>query len=57
MRKAIRASVLIMVLAIPAFAGDIPYNITAADEIPNGVTAAGDMPNGATLLNLLLILL
>jgi len=57
MRKAIRASVLIMALAISAFAGDIPYNITAADEIPNGVTAAGEMQNGATLLNLLLLIL
>lgn len=57
MRKTIRASVLIMALAIPAFAGDIPYNITAASEIPNDVTAAGEMPNGVTLLNLLLILL
>jgi hypothetical protein len=55
MKRAIRASVLIMVLAIPAFAGEIPYGITStppADtttqqgEIPNNV--AGEIPYGVT---------
>lgn len=57
MRKAIRASVLIMALAIPVFAGDIPYNVTAAGETPNNVTAAGDIPYNVTLLTLLTLIL
>ena len=44
MRKFIRASVLVLALAIPAFAGDIPNNLTG--KITNGATAAGDIPNG-----------
>lgn len=44
MRKFIRASVLVLALAIPAFAGDIPYGVTG--EIPNGATAAGEIQNG-----------
>jgi len=47
MRKFIRASVLVMTLAVPAFAGDIPNNVTG--YIPNGVTSTGDIPNNATL--------
>ena len=46
MRKTIRASVLVLALAIPAFAGDIPNNVTG--YIPNGVTSTGNIPNGAT---------
>ena len=54
MRKFIRASVLVLALAIPAFAGDIPNGVTG--DIPNGATAAGeiqndvagDIPNGVT---------
>jgi hypothetical protein len=56
MRKFIRASVLVLVLAVPAFAGYIPYGATG--EIPNGanstgyipygVTSTGNMPNGVT---------
>jgi hypothetical protein len=46
MRRFIRASVLVMALAVPAFAGYIPYGVTG--EIPNGATAAGDIPNNAT---------
>jgi hypothetical protein len=46
MRKFIRASVLVLALAIPAFAGEIPFGATA--NIPNGVTAAGDIQNGVT---------
>jgi hypothetical protein len=42
MRKFIRASVLVLALAIPAFAGDIPYGVTG--DIPNNAT--GDMQNG-----------
>jgi hypothetical protein len=46
MRKIIRASVLVLALAIPAFAGNIPNNLT--DNIPNGVTSTGNIPNDAT---------
>ncbi len=54
MRKLIRASVLVLALAIPAFAGDIPNGVTAQPpsnttqpgDIPNGVI--GDIPNGVT---------
>lgn len=55
MRKAIRAFVLIMALAIPAFAGEIPNGVTSppppanntqSGEIPNGV--AGETPNNIT---------
>lgn len=46
MRKIIRASVLVLALAIPAFADDIPNGITG--YIPNGVTSTGDIPNNAT---------
>ena len=44
MRKFIRASVLVLDLAVPAFAGDIPYGVTG--NIPNGATAAGEIQNG-----------
>ena len=47
MRKFIRVSVLVLALAIPAFAGDIPNNVTG--YIPNGVTSTDDIPNNATL--------
>ncbi|HWT00050.1 MAG TPA: hypothetical protein VN256_07375 [Pyrinomonadaceae bacterium] len=68
MRKTIRAFVLVMALAIPAFAGDIPNGVTgyipngvaSTGDIPNGVTSRGDIPNGATsqpLLDVLLALL
>jgi hypothetical protein len=43
MRKFIRASVLVLALAIPAFAGEIPNNLTG--NIPNGANATGDIPN------------
>lgn len=55
MRKVIRACVLVLALAMPAFAGDIPYNVTStpppdstqqAGDIQNGV--AGEIPNGVT---------
>jgi hypothetical protein len=54
MRKFIRASVLVLALAIPASAGEIPFGVTGnipngasvTGEIPNGV--AGDIPNGVT---------
>ncbi|HEX8774519.1 MAG TPA: hypothetical protein VF735_13165 [Pyrinomonadaceae bacterium] len=49
MRKAIRASVLIMALAIPAFAGNIPNDVRVTGETPNNITAAGEMQNGVTL--------
>jgi hypothetical protein len=52
MRKFIRASVLVLALAIPAFAGNIPNNLTG--NIPNNATGeiqngdAGDIPNNST---------
>jgi hypothetical protein len=46
MRKFIRASVLVLALAAPAFAGYIPNGVTG--EIPNGATAEGYIPNGVT---------
>jgi hypothetical protein len=46
MRKFIRISVLVLALAIPAFADDIPNGVT--DDIPNGATATGYIPNGVT---------
>jgi hypothetical protein len=57
MRKTIRAFVLIMALAVPAFAGDFPFGVSATGDIPNDVTAADEIPYGDALLNLLLILL
>jgi hypothetical protein len=55
--KMIRSALLVMALSVPAFAGEIQYGVTAADNIPNNATAADDIPNGVALLNLLLILL
>jgi 16S rRNA A1518/A1519 N6-dimethyltransferase RsmA/KsgA/DIM1 with predicted DNA glycosylase/AP lyase activity len=46
MRKFIRASVLVIALAVPAFAGNIPYGVTG--DIPNGATADGEIQNGVT---------
>ena len=46
MRKTILAFVLVLALAVPAFAGDIPNNLTG--NIPNGATVAGDIPNNIT---------
>jgi hypothetical protein len=54
MRKLIRASVLVLALALPVFAGNIPNGLTG--NIPNGATAtgetqnevAGNIPNGVT---------
>lgn len=54
MRKVIRASMLVLALAMPAFAGDIPNNVTSPPppnatqegEIPDAVT--GDIPNNVT---------
>jgi hypothetical protein len=57
MRKAFRASVLVMALAIPAFAGDIPYDVRATGNITNNVTVMGDIPYDLTLLNLLTLIL
>ncbi len=45
MRKVIRASVLIMALAMPAFAGEIPYGVTSPPP-PSGARQEGDIPNG-----------
>jgi hypothetical protein len=52
MRKFIRASVLILALAAPTFAGYIPNGVTG--DIPNNVAGeipnndAGEIPNGVT---------
>jgi hypothetical protein len=46
MRKIIRASVLVLALAIPAFAGDIPNDVIG--YIPNGVASTGNIPNDIT---------
>jgi hypothetical protein len=43
MRKTIRASVLILALAMPAFAGEIPYGITSTPT--TDTTTQGDMQN------------
>ena len=48
MRKVIRASVLVLALSVPAFAGEIPYGVTSTGDIPYGATSTGDIPNGAT---------
>jgi hypothetical protein len=55
--RIIRVALLVMTLACSAYAGEIPYGVSATGDIPNDVTAAGDIPNGITLLDLLLILL
>jgi hypothetical protein len=47
MRKVIRAFVLVLALAMPAFAGDIPYNVTSTPP-PDSTRQAGDIQNGAT---------
>jgi hypothetical protein len=54
MRKALRISVLIMVLAISANAGDMQNGVTStprltpaiAGDMQNGVAGAGEMQNG-----------
>jgi hypothetical protein len=58
MRKFIRTSVLVLALAVPAFAGYIPYGaapppppptqITEGGGTPNNVTLSGEIPNGIT---------
>jgi hypothetical protein len=66
MRKFIRASVLVIALAVSAFGGEIPNGVTSTGEIPNGITSS--IPNDATpsspqltvtefLLNLFVVLL
>jgi len=55
--KIIRSALLVMAFAIPAFADEIPYGVTAAGYIPNGVTAAGEITYGVILANLLTVIL
>lgn len=65
--KIIRVALLVIILAVPVFAGEIQYGVTATGEIQNDVTAtgnilndvnvAGDIPYGITLLNLLRLIL
>jgi hypothetical protein len=45
MRKLVRASVLVMALAMPAFAGEIPNMVTSTPP-PSDVTQPGEIPNG-----------
>lgn len=46
MRKLVRASVLVMALAIPAFAGEIPNMVTSTPP-PSNTTQPGEIPNMA----------
>jgi len=65
--KILRATLLVMALAISTFADDIPNGVTAAVDVPgsitvtveaqNNVTAADDIPNGIDLLILLTLIL
>ena len=66
--KILRVSVLVLVLACSAYAGEIPYGVTATGEIqngvtttagetPNNITAEGEMQNGITFLTLLTLFL
>ena len=65
--KIIRVGLLVMALAVPVFAGEIQYGVTAAGDIPFGVTVAGeiqndvnvagDIPYDVTLLALLRLIL
>jgi hypothetical protein len=48
MRKIIQASVLVLTLAIPVFAGEIPYGVTSPPPAPASITGGGEIPNGAT---------
>ena len=63
--KIIRVVLLVMALALPVFAGEIPNGVTAAGQIQYDVTAsdsttevsaAGEIPNGDTLLILLTLI-
>jgi hypothetical protein len=71
MKKTLRASVFVLALCCPAFAGDIPCPTVAPtpqpayavdSEIQSPQTVDGDAPNGATatfveiMLNLLTLL-
>ena len=44
--KIIRVALLVMALAIPVFADDIPYGVMARGEMQNDLTMAGDIQNG-----------
>jgi hypothetical protein len=65
--KIIRATLLVMALAISTFADDIPNGVTAADNTPDGITVTGetpsnvttedDIPNGIDLLILLTLII
>jgi hypothetical protein len=46
--KIIRVALLVMALALPVFAGEIPNGVKATGNIPYGVAAAGEMQNGVT---------
>jgi hypothetical protein len=65
--KILRVSALVLALACSAYAGEIPYGVTATGdmqngvtatvETPNNITAAGEMQNGITFLTLLTLFL
>lgn len=54
MKKTLRVSVLVIILACSVFAGEMPNGVVSppppppalVGEMPNGVASAGDMPNG-----------
>ena len=48
MRKLLRTSVLVLALAVPAFAGDIPYMVTSPPPPPPDATQQGDIQSGVT---------
>ncbi|HEY6186173.1 MAG TPA: hypothetical protein VIW80_00735 [Pyrinomonadaceae bacterium] len=64
--KIIRVAMLVMALALPVFAGEIPNGVTAAGQIQSGaiapdstteVSVAGEIPNGDTLMILLTLII
>jgi hypothetical protein len=48
MRKTLRASILVLALCVPAFAGDIPMP-PAPQPPPSSMTAANQVTDGETL--------
>ena len=44
----LRALMLVSVLSVCAYAGDMPNGAPTPGNMPNGTTTAGDMDNGVT---------
>ena len=65
--KIVQVAILVMALAMPVFADNIPNGVTATDntqnsvavveETPNDSTPADNIPNGVDLLTLLMLIL